>query len=105
MEGGETDNEHITPVLLPLVPEFTNTEFHIYSFCTFKIFVRSRRDQEKKCRIGIRHSPSTDRYVFEKIVAFYSCPFCTVMPTSGEKRGGVLVGGEGDELEVRNDDG
>jgi hypothetical protein len=23
---------------LPLVPEFINTEFHIYSFCTFKNF-------------------------------------------------------------------
>jgi len=35
---GETDNEPITPNLLPLVPEFINTEFHIYSFCTFKNF-------------------------------------------------------------------
>jgi len=35
---GETDNERITPILLPLVPEFINTEFHIYSFCTFKNF-------------------------------------------------------------------
>jgi hypothetical protein len=39
VEGGETDNEHITPILLPLVPEFINTEFHIYSFCTFKKFL------------------------------------------------------------------
>jgi hypothetical protein len=54
VEGGETDNEPITPISLPLLPEFINIEFHIYSFCTFKIFVRSRRDQEKKCRIGIR---------------------------------------------------
>ncbi len=38
VEGGETDNQHITPILLPLVPEFINTEFHIYSFCTFKNF-------------------------------------------------------------------
>ena len=37
-KGGETDNEPITPHLLPLVPEFINTEFHIYSFCTFKNF-------------------------------------------------------------------
>jgi hypothetical protein len=93
VEGGGTDNEPITLNLLPLVPEFINTEFHIYSFCTFKIFVRSRRDQEKKYRIGIRHSPSTDRYVFEKIVAFYSCPFCIVTPTSGGER----KEGEGEE--------
>ncbi len=38
VEGGETDNEHITPILLPLVPEFINIEFLIYSFCTFKNF-------------------------------------------------------------------
>jgi len=37
--GGETDNEPITPNLLPLVPEFINIEFHIYSFCTFKNFL------------------------------------------------------------------
>jgi hypothetical protein len=36
--GGETENEPITPILLPLVPEFINIEFHIYSFCTFKNF-------------------------------------------------------------------
>jgi hypothetical protein len=24
---------------LPLVPEFINTEFHIYSFCTLKKFL------------------------------------------------------------------
>jgi hypothetical protein len=39
--------------------------------------------------------PSTNRYGFAKIVAFYSCPFCTVMPTSGEKRGGSFGGGGG----------
>ena len=39
VEGGETDNEPITPILLPLVPEFINIEFHIYSFCTFKNFL------------------------------------------------------------------
>ncbi len=36
VERGELDNEPITPILLPLVPEFINTEFHIYSYCTFK---------------------------------------------------------------------
>jgi hypothetical protein len=36
---GETDNEPITPILLSLVPEFINIEFHIYSFCTFKKFL------------------------------------------------------------------
>ena len=39
VEGGGTDNEPITPILLLLVPEFINIEFHIYSFCTFKIFL------------------------------------------------------------------
>jgi hypothetical protein len=36
--GGRTDNEPITPILLLLVPEFINIEFHIYSLCTFKNF-------------------------------------------------------------------
>ena len=39
VEGEGTDNEPITLNLLPLVPEFINTEFHIYSFCTFKKFL------------------------------------------------------------------
>ena len=38
-ERVETDNEPITPILLPLVPEFINIEFHIYSVCTFKKFL------------------------------------------------------------------
>ena len=33
--GGNTDNEPITPILLLLVPEFTNTEFHILQFLHF----------------------------------------------------------------------
>jgi hypothetical protein len=39
VEGVETDSEPITPILLPLVPEFINIEFLIYSFCTFKKFL------------------------------------------------------------------
>jgi len=36
VEGrGETDNEPITLNLLPLVPEFINTEFHILQFLHF----------------------------------------------------------------------
>jgi hypothetical protein len=47
------------------------------------------------------------RYGFEKIVAFYSCPFCIVMPTSGGKKegGGEEPGGGGVSLKVRYDDG
>ena len=89
---GETDNERITPILLPLVPEFINIWI---SPLQFLHFVRSRRDWEKKCRIGIRHSPSTNRYSFAKTVAFYLCPFCIVMPTSGERGGEVSVEGKG----------
>ena len=70
-----------------------NFQFTVASL--LKIFVRSRRDWEKKCRIGIRHSPSTNRYGFAKIVAFYLRPFCIVMPTSGEREGGNFIGGRG----------
>ena len=38
-EGGKQITRRITPILLPLVPEFINIEFHIYSFCTFKKFL------------------------------------------------------------------
>jgi hypothetical protein len=61
-------------------------------------------------QIGIRHSPSTNHYGFAKIVAFYLCPFCTVMPTSGERGGGEFQwGGEGvngkHEMMMMGDDG
>jgi len=85
--GGRTDNEPITPILLLLVPRIhKHWVSHFTVPALLKIFVRSRRDQEKKCRIGIRHSPSTDRYGFEKIVAFCLRPFCIVMSTSGGER-------------------
>ncbi len=105
MKGGKADNERGNPVLLPLVPEFINICISHLQFLHFqKFFVRGRRDWEKKCRIGIWHSPSSNRYGFAKIVTFFLCPFCIVMPTSGE-RGGEFSGGKGGELEVRNDDG
>jgi hypothetical protein len=98
MKGGKADNEGSNPVLLPLVPEFTNICISHLQFLHFqKIFVRSRRDWEKKCRIGIRHSPSSNRYGFAKTVALSLCPFCIVMPTSGERVGGgeICRGGKG----------
>jgi hypothetical protein len=56
MKEGKADNEHSNPVLLPLVPEFTNICIsHLQLLHFQKNFVRSRRDWEKKCRIGIRH--------------------------------------------------
>jgi hypothetical protein len=55
MKKGKADNEHSNPVLLPLVPEFTNICISHLQFLHFqKNFVRSRRDWEKKCRMGIR---------------------------------------------------
>ena len=56
MKEGKADNEHSNPVLLPLVPEFTNICIsHLQLLHFQKFFVRSRRDWEKKCRMGIRH--------------------------------------------------
>jgi hypothetical protein len=55
MKEGKADNEHSNPVLLPLVPEFTNICISHLQLLHFpKFFVKSRRDWEKKCRIGIR---------------------------------------------------
>ncbi len=35
VEGGEADNEHITPILLPLVPEFINIRISHLQFLHF----------------------------------------------------------------------
>ncbi len=37
VEGGKQITRHYPNFIAP-VPEFINTEFHIYSFCTFKNF-------------------------------------------------------------------
>ena len=101
MKEGKADNEHSNPVLLPLVPEFTNICIsHLQLLHFQKFFVRSRRDWEKKCRMGIRHSPSSNRYSFAKTVAFSLCPFCNVIPTPGERGvGGILQGRGGGGIE------
>ena len=38
-KGGETDNERITPILLPLVPEFTNICISHLQFLHFQKFL------------------------------------------------------------------
>jgi hypothetical protein len=45
--------------------------------------------------MGIGHSPSSNRYGFAKIVAFFLCPFCIVMPTPGGGRVGGNFAREG----------
>ncbi len=96
MKGGKADNERSKPVFIAPCPRIhKHLNFSSTVSTLLKIFVRSRRDWEKKCQIGIRHSPSTNRYGFAKIVAFCLCPFCIVMPTSGERGGGSFSGGKG----------
>ncbi len=48
MKEGKADNELSNPVLLPICIS------HLQLLHFQKIFVRSRRDWEKKCRMGIR---------------------------------------------------
>ncbi len=49
MKERRADNEHSNPVLLPLVPEFTNIWISHLQFLHFQnFFVRSRCDWEKK---------------------------------------------------------
>jgi hypothetical protein len=57
-----------TPVLLPLAPKFSTSAFLIYSS---KIFVRSRRDWETKCRIGIRHFLNFWKHFYMQTVVDY----------------------------------
>jgi hypothetical protein len=53
MKEGKADNEHSNPVLWPLVLEFTNICIsHLQLLHFQKIFVRSRRDWEKKMPDG-----------------------------------------------------
>ena len=56
MKEGKADNEHSNPVLLPLPPNSQHLHFSFTVASLSKIFVRSRRDWEKKCRIGIRQA-------------------------------------------------
>jgi hypothetical protein len=52
----KADNEHSNPpVLWPLAPKFSTSAFQFTIASLLKIFVRSRRDWEKKCREGSRH--------------------------------------------------
>ncbi len=83
----KADNEHSNPLFYG--PSPLNSQ-HLHFQCPIaslsKIFVRSRRDWEKKCREGSRHSPSTNRYGCANS-CILSVPFCIVMPTHGKGRG------------------
>ncbi len=72
---------------MPLAPKFSTSAFPIYSCFTFKNFVRSRRDWEKKCREGSRHSPSTNRYGFAKQLHPFCALFALSCPPMGEGGG------------------
>ncbi len=57
MKGGKADNEHSNPRFYfpsPLNSQHLHFQFTVASLS--KIFVRSRRDWEKKCRVGTRQS-------------------------------------------------
>ncbi len=84
----KADNAPSNPLFYgpsPLNSQHLHFQFPITSL--LKIFVRSRRDWEKKCREGSRHSPSTNRYGFANCCILL-VPFCIVMPTHGKGRGG-----------------
>ncbi len=52
-----TDNEaHYPNFIAPCPRIHKHLDFSFTVSALLKIFVRSRRDQEKKCRIGIRHN-------------------------------------------------
>ena len=100
----KADNEHSNPpVLWPLAPKFSTSAFPIPNYFTFKNFVRSHRDWEKKCREGSRHSPSTNRYGFANS-CILSVPFCIVVPTHEKEGGGEILAGREGESTAWNDD-
>jgi hypothetical protein len=56
MKEGKADNEHSNPLFYcpsPLNSQHLHFQFTVASLSKF--FVRSRRDWEKKCRVGTRH--------------------------------------------------
>jgi hypothetical protein len=62
---GETDNERITPNFIapcPRIHKHLNFSFTVSAL--LKIFVRSRRDWEKKCRIGIQQAHTAPAAAF-----------------------------------------
>ena len=87
--GGKQITSVATQFYCPLSRIHKHLNFSFTVSTLLKNFVRSRRDWEKKCPIGIRHSPSANRVHLRKNNYILFVPFCIVMPTSGEREGGV----------------
>ncbi len=90
---------------MPLAPKFTTSAFPISKYFTLKNFVRSRRDWEKKCREGSRHSPSSNRYGFANCcILLVPFLYCHAHPWGREGVGGILLGGKGESKAWDDDD-
>ncbi len=93
----KADNEHSNPLFYgpsPLNSQHLHFQFTVASL--LKFFVRSRRDWEKKCRVGSRHSPFYQSLRLCKIVAFFLCPFALSCPPMGKRGvGGIFAGRKG----------
>ena len=74
-----------TPFYCPLSPNSQTSAFLIYSCYTFRNFVRSRRDWEKKCWMGIRQSPYRSRTMFCFTMPFFT-PSTNVNSTEEQLR-------------------
>ncbi len=96
MKEGKADNEHSNPCFYcpsPLNSQHLHFSFTVASLS--KIFVRSRRDWEKKCRVGTRHSPSSVATASQNSCILF-VPFLQRMPTHGNRGvGGNFAGREG----------
>jgi len=88
----KADNEHSNPLFYgpsPLNSQHLHFQFTVASL--LKIFVRSRRDWEKKCREGFRHSPSSNRYGFAKqLHSFCALLHCHAHPWEKRSGGGEI---------------
>jgi hypothetical protein len=91
MKGGKADNEHSNPVLLPLVPEFTNSCISHLQFLHFqKFLLEVVAIVRKKCLIGIRQLQSFAQYGGADAEGENK----RGPSRSGRRRGGGVRGGE-----------
>ncbi len=81
---------------MALAPKFTTSAFPIPNYFTFKNFVRSRRDWEKKCREGSLTLPLFQSLRLRKpLHSFCALLCCHAHPWGREGVGGSFAGREG----------
>ncbi len=96
MKEGKADNEHSNPVLLPLVPEFTNiciSHLQLLHFQNFLLEVVAIG--RKNAGWESNTPPLPIATASQKQLHSFLCPFCIVKPALGKEGGGEFKEGGG----------